>query len=387
MPKPTEEFRSASVFNVRDVLRELARPRLSGTPGAQEVAAIVRARFETLGYQIRDYPFAFSSIPGRFAVTAAGVVFLFGTLGAARLLYRGYAGVALSVLLLVAFLTAAIAVLSPSLTTMLPFRRVAGANMLASRPGVRPRYLLAAHLDSKSQPVPLAFRGPIILIAIIAWSAFVVLAVLALLDPVWLMPRTTTLLAVVCFLAAVLLIFCWADNRSPGALDNASGLATLLGVAQAIDGMNDVGFLITDAEELGLVGARDIARKLDPVIGIINVDGIDDSGGFVILEKFGIPPRHIAPHLAAALLAASAELDVPAHRRNVPFGLLLDHIPLAQRHLPAVTLMRGTLASLRRVHRPTDSMDALTGAGVESAVTLLQRALIILHSQPSGPSL
>jgi Zn-dependent M28 family amino/carboxypeptidase len=185
----------------------------------------------------------------------------------------------------------------------------------------------------------------------------------------------------------VLLIFCWSENRSPGALDNASGLATLLGVAERDAAHTDVAYLVTDAEELGLMGARAIARKLDPVIGVINIDGVDDAGTFYVLEKFGLRPRHIAPHLVAATLTAASDMDVPARRRNVPFGLLLDHIPLARVHLPAVTLMRGTTRSLRRVHRPSDSMDNMTGSGIEPAVELISRSLQILRSTPAGPSL
>ncbi|MGQ0561110.1 MAG: M28 family peptidase, partial [Gemmatimonadota bacterium] len=137
----------------------------------------------------------------------------------------------------------------------------------------------------------------------------------------------------------------------------------------------------------GLVGARAIARKLDPVIGVINVDGIDDDGAFYILEKFGMPPRHIAPHLVAAALRAATEMDVQARRRNVPFGLLLDHIPLARVHLPAITIMRGTMRSMRRVHRPADSMQSMSGRGIDTAVDLVSRALRILRETPAQPSL
>lgn len=371
--------------NLRDLLRELARPRITGSKGAAEVAELIRARFSSLGFQIRDYPFTFSTIPGRFSVTAAGVVFLIGTLGAAALLNGSHPGVALCVLLLVLILVGGIAVLTPLLNGMLPFARVNAANMLAHKPGARPRYIVMAHLDSKSQPVPLAFRGPAIILGIVTWIAFVIFCILGVLDAVWIVPHITTLLAVLCFIAGVVCIFCWVDNRSPGALDNASGLATVLGLAERNRDAGEIAYLITDAEEMGLVGARDIARKLDPVIGVINVDGVDDDGPFHIMEKFGFPARHIAPHLAAALLTSAAEMDVPAHRRNVPFGLLLDHMPLARRHLPSVTVLRGSLKSMLRVHRPDDSMDRLSGAGVESAVALIDRALKILRAEPAGP--
>ena len=373
--------------DIKTLLRELARPRLTGSSGAQEVRDILRARFTALGFQFKDYPFSFSTIPGRFSVTVAGALYLLGTLGAAAMLNMKAPGIALSILLLVMFVVGAIAAMAPSLSAIIPFKRVSTANMLAFKPGSRPRFLLVAHLDSKSQPLPLAFRGPAMLLGIITWIALVIFTILGLLDAVWLLPRITTLLSVLAFLSGVLCIFCWVDNRSPGALDNASGLAALLGVAEQNRDVGEIGYLITDAEEMGLAGARDIARKLDPVIGIINVDGLDDVGPVQILEKFGMPPRHIAPHLVAALLAAAEEMSVPANRRNVPFGLLLDHIPLARRHLPAVTVMRGTIGSMLRVHRPGDSADALNGKGVESVVALLNRALAILRSTPAGASL
>ena len=366
---------------MKDLLRNLARPRLTGSQGAQEVADIVHEHLVKLGYQIQDYPFTFSTWPGRFAVTLAGVVFLAGSLGAAALLNMRHPGVALVILLVSLLLAGAIAVLTAPLTNMLPFGRITGNNMLAAKPGATPRYIFMAHLDSKSQPIPLAFRGPAIILALLAWIAFVVFALLGLLDPVWIRTDITTVLGVVSFIAGVLLVFCWVENRSPGALDNASGVATVLGIAEAERDRDDVAFLITDAEELGLVGARAVARKLNPVFGVINIDGVDDDGPVYVLEKFGVPARHIAPHLVASILQAAEKHDLPAQRRNVPFGLMLDHLPMARADLPSVTVMRGSFASLRRVHRPADSMDNMTGSGIETVVRMLRDALAQLREQ------
>jgi hypothetical protein len=373
--------------DLKALLRELARPRMTGTEGAHEVAEIARSRLNALGFQVHDFPFIFSTLPGRFAVTAAGVIMLLGTGLATWLLIQGHPGVALVLLLVVLLLCGALAALTPLLTHMLPFGKVTGVNLLAKKPDSRPRYIVMAHLDSKSQPLPLAFRGPAIVIALVGWAALAMLSVLGLLDPVYLANRIITPVGVAALIASVLLVFCWVENRSPGALDNASGLATLIGVAERAADMDDVAYLITDAEELGLVGARTMAARLDPVIGVINVDGIDDHGTFYILEKFGIPPRYIAPHLVAATLTAAAEMDVPARRRNVPFGLLLDHLPLARKRLPAITVMRGSMKSMRRVHRPADSTDSMSGHGIESAVRLIRRALEILRSTPAAPNL
>ncbi|HEY0809022.1 MAG TPA: M28 family peptidase [Longimicrobiales bacterium] len=364
---------------MKDLLRALARPRLTGSKGAQEVADIIHERLTELGYEIQDHPFTFSTWPGRFAMSIAGLIFLAGTLGAAALLNMRHPGMSLVILSVALLIVAAITVLTPVVTNILPFGRITANNMFAARPKAIPRFIFMAHLDSKSQPVPLAFRGPAIILALLAWLAFAIFATLALLDPVYIRPEITTLLGVIAFIAGVLLVFCWVENRSPGALDNASGVATVLALAESEKDRDDVAFLITDAEELGLVGARSIARKLNPVFGVINIDGVDDSGPIYVLEKFGVPPRHIAPHLVAAILSAADAQQIPAQRRNVPFGLMVDHLPIARADLPAVTVMRGSFASLRRVHRPADNMDRMSGTGIETVANVLRDALARLR--------
>ena len=102
------------------------------------------------------------------------------------------------------------------------------------------------------------------------------------------------------------------------------------------------------------------------------------------MEKFGIPPRHIAPHLVASILQSADAMQLVAQRRNVPFGLMLDHLPFARAHLPAITLMRGSFASLRRVHRPADSLDHMSGRGIDTAVQLLRASLALLRQEAAA---
>jgi hypothetical protein len=367
-------------FNARDVLLALAKPRMTGSAEAAAITADVKARLESLGYEVREASFEFSTWPGRFGVSAAGAAYLIGALLGAGFLYQGHPGVSLVMLLTVTLIVAAIALLARPAMNILPWGRVKGANLVAQVAGSRPRYFLMAHRDSKSQPVPLAFRGPAIVLGILTWLALAIAAALALFDPIWSRPDVSIALGAAGVVAGTILVFCWVDNRSPGALDNASGVAALLGVAEREAAAGDVAFVITDAEELGLVGARAVASQLPPSFGVINVDGLDDQGSFHVVERFGWPKkRGAAPHLAAALLSAAAKLDQPARRRDVPLGLLLDHIPVVKAGTPALTLMRGSLSSLRRVHRPADNLDQLSGKGVEDGVRLLCDALAHLR--------
>jgi hypothetical protein len=369
-------------FDAGDALRTLSLPRLTGSQHAQMISAELHDRFESLGYQVHDQRFVISTWPGRFAVSLAGFCYVVGGLLAAGVLWAGHPGISVVLLLTVLFVVGAIAVLVKPAMLIIPFGRVEASNLIATVPGKRPRYYLMAHRDSKSQGIPLAFRGPAIVLGIITWIALLALSLLVLLDPVFNKPTLIVVLGTAATVAGALLFFCWVENKSPGSLDNASGVATLLGVAEREVQSGDVAFIVTDAEELGLAGSRAVAASLPPSFGVINVDGIDDEGRFYIIERFGWPRKQgSAPHLAAALLGAAAAQDHDAQRRDVPIGLLLDHMPIVTAGTPAVTLMRGTLKSLSRVHRPADNLSSLRGTGVTSAVALVSAALQLLRNQ------
>ncbi|MBI4408819.1 MAG: hypothetical protein HY561_03865, partial [Gemmatimonadetes bacterium] len=92
-----------------------------------------------------------------------------------------------------------------------------------------------------------------------------------------------------------------------------------------------------------------------------------------------------APHLSTALVSAARALGHRAERRDLPLGMLVDHMAFTEAGLPAVTLMRGRIRSLLRVHRPADRADRLTGIGAAAAVAVVAGALELLR-RASGTS-
>jgi hypothetical protein len=369
-----------SGFDTAAVLREVAKPRLTGSRGARETAETLRACFAALGYDVQDREFTFNPWPGRLGITVAGAIYLIGSLAAAGLLYADNPFAAVAMLLIVLVVVGLIGLFARPAIDALPLGSQPGMNMLMQKPGSRPRYIIMAHRDSKSQPVPLAFRGPAIGIGVVTWLALLVAALLHTARP--LPGGVILLLGALAAVAGLVLVFCWVDNRSPGALDNASGVVAALGIAAREADAGDVAFLITDAEELGLAGARAAAPHLPPVFGVINLDGLDDEGNFYVLERFGtLRKQGLAPHLAAALLQEADARGEPADRRDLPFGIPVDHIPIVRAGTPALTLMRGSLKSLRRVHQPADNLDSLSGDGVNRAIELVCGALARLRAQ------
>jgi hypothetical protein len=390
MPFDIEDVRTrleglvvAEPARLRRRVAALARPRMSGSRAAVDVERELEARFDDLGYEAERFPFSFSSWPGRYGLSVAGGLLAVAGAAGAALILAGLPGAALSALVLgMAGALAPLLLLGPALDR-LPYGRIQTRNHLFRRPGSRPAWVLMAHRDTKSQRIPTLIRSAAIGAAAVAW---IVLVVLGLVwyggDPF----RSTTLTAgagILLFLAGAVLALSWSADRSPGALDNATGLAALLEVAED-NHTGDVAFLITDGEELGLAGARAVARLLPPVQGVINVDGLDDHGTFYVAEGYGWRRQGSAPQLAAALLTAGAALDLPVSRRPLPRTTPVDHLPIAEAGVPAVTLLRGDWRSLLRVHRPADRADRIDGGGAAAGATLLRAAMRILRDSEPG---
>src|SRR5690606_32557402 len=120
-------------------------------------------------------------------------------------------------------------------------------------PGDAPVWLMA-HLDSKSQPVPIAGRA-----AAISLTALLLGAALVYAAAQWAGLATGAhwlAFTIAGVLVALPIIATTVGSRSPGALDDASGVATVLLAAAALPRDRACGVCLTSAEELGLAGAR-----------------------------------------------------------------------------------------------------------------------------------
>jgi hypothetical protein len=255
----------------------------------------------------------------------------------------------------------------------LPTERRGSTNLVGTRGSDAPRVWLVAHLDSKSQPVPMLARVAGVAGSGLAWGAAVTVAAAQLIG----VPVTGAwnVVAIVGVAAALPVIGSVIGNRSPGALDNASGVVTvLLAAAGELDVPalpENVGVLLTSGEELGLAGARAWARGARPTLAI-NVDSVDDRGPLAVLTRGGVSPA------MRAALAREPGVVV----RRVPPGVLVDGIALADAGFDTLTVSQGTLATLARIHTPRDTLAALGGANVIGAARLVRR--LAMHALCDG---
>lgn len=405
----------ADTVSARDAVRALSIPRATGTEGAARVERWLRLRFERLGYETRILPFEFSTVPGRWGITVLAATLVVGVLASAGMLVAGRPLAALAALAVPAVAAASAVRGSSGWIYSLRWGREEGRNLAFTRPGARVRYLFAAHRDSKSQPTSTAARlsaGSVTAVAGAVLGLFVIHGTLRVLAGVlggWAESRIPALLldsageifgpllalevppvlvvavAAVAAAGGVVLALAWAGNESPGALDNATGVAALLRLAERLAHRDDVGFLITDAEELGLAGARAVASEITSALGVFNLDGLDDDGPIHVIERYGFPRRGRAPHMAATLMATADGLDLDIERHDAPLGILLEHSAYSDAGVPSLTLLRGRRGALRRVHRPADRPEHIAGRGVASVVALLEGTLHLLDAGRAAP--
>jgi len=111
----------------------------------------------------------------------------------------------------------------------------------------------------------------------------------------------------------------------------------------------------------------------------INFDGIDDAGVLTAMYTGARP----AP-LLATLRGAAAGLGVALRDRRLVPGILVDAVALTDRGWQTVTLSRGTLATLARIHRPADRADRLSGHGVAEAARVAAAAVMDIHHAGEG---
>ncbi|MDQ3130742.1 MAG: M28 family peptidase [Acidobacteriota bacterium] len=141
------------------------------------------------------------------------------------------------------------------------------------------------------------------------------------------------------------------DTIYNGALDNASGIAQVLAIAEAITKLPKAEqprrsqvFLFTTAEEQGLLGAEWYAQKpifpLDKTAANINIDG----GNFYGLTRnygaLGAERSNLEP-IVNETLKSRGMTFLPDNRPEQGYFFRSDHFPLAKVGIPALSIRSG----------------------------------------------
>lgn len=312
-----------------------------------------------------EHEFDYSQFPGRWATPSAGLVIPLMATTVVILRFRVdwwpfAAGATTAVLIGLALFIARRGVLD------FPFARATGVNLEATRgPGRdEPVVWLIAHIDSKWQPVSMLARVAGVIVVAASLVGLVVGLVFS--------PEMVADCLAALWIGAMPLMFSVVGDRNHGTLDNASGVVTVLDAIAALPATTSVGVLITDAEELALAGATAWARGRAPGIAL-NCDSVDDDGDLVVMFS-RVAPRALVSSLGRAASKSGERIRTI---RLIP-GILTDSVALANAGWQTVTLSRGTVRTLGRIHTSRDSLATMDGRGIDGAARVLARAVMEL---------
>jgi hypothetical protein len=354
-----------------ELLAQLAAgPRFTGSENESKARRLCSTLLEREGLSVSEREFDFSEFPGRYGAPLIGFLWLITALVTRHVFLRpGGSGPAMAVLWIGLAISVAVGTwLARHGTARFPRMKSRSANLVASRGD--PQVWLVAHLDTKSQTLPMIARIVTLMTAAVALG---VLALLVALE--WLAtaagrepaaPAIIPIVAMIAAIATVPIILCFVSDRSPGALDNASGVIAVILAAGLLRTRPDLGVILTSGEELGLAGARAYAQSAGKWAIALNCDTIDDAGRFLCMGR-----RTTGGSAASALMRAAARGRVPLRVRGMIPGLLADSIAFADAGWDAVTLSRGNIGTLAHVHTSSDTCERLNGTGIAKAALLL----------------
>ena len=326
-----QEFESRRAFEHLDKLAYEIGPRLAGTRGDRMASDYIRGQFEGCALKTRVQEFKF--VPRVAWAKATALLF---TAAFIALLFIP-TGLSLVVWL-------AVIVIWRSLDKIMLKRGSRNIIALAGTKKAKKRVAIMAHYDSASCMVSYKlylFVRFAFLPALIIVAAIVAARVLGILQG-WII--LWSILAIV-FLPISVSMFILASSRrvSPGADDNASGVAVMLEVARVAaespPADTELFFIASGAEEQGLVGTGKLvaSKALPGDTPVLNLDGVGVGPHTYVIEGNGILRRRRTSPQLNQVLANSIKGAGLGPRLWWAALARHDHIPFVQAKMRATT--------------------------------------------------
>jgi Zn-dependent M28 family amino/carboxypeptidase len=326
------EFEPRLAFEHLDKLAYEIGPRLAGTRGERQAAEYIRKQLEGYGYQVKVQEFRFVS---RAARTRVKAVLLLAAFIASLFLSAQY-----SIITFVAAL---------SLFYVVPraMPKYGSQNIIGTIGPKKPKkhVLISAHYDSARCVVSHRLNIFLRLALPPTICAFAICLFARLLGVVAMDWRLLWAFFAPVFFPLTVGMFISTSSRhiSPGANDNASGVAVMLEVARVAAGSPDeaeVTFVAFGAEEQGLEGSSAFVKGQKVVgekIVVLNLDMLGAGKQPFIVEGNGLLRRtKTPPQLNEVLMDCCRRVGL---KPRLWWASLAghDHIPFVRAKVPATT--------------------------------------------------
>ncbi len=242
------------------------------------------------------------------------------------------------------------------------------------------------HYDTKSQSVASLWRVVFIGLAgtgILAWLVF---SLIVQVDTVMNGQTTrlymigkigTTVAFVIATIGALGTASIRVGNKSPGALDNASGVGICMALAKYFQNNplddTEIHIGIFTGEELGLYGSQEYVKKYEDQYqkrnGInLNFDGVKTPIKYLTRIGSVDLSEKKYQYYYDLLVEASKQSSVEIKPFSIPFGVWTDSLPFAKRGFCSTSII--SLMGASYVHRKGDSLDKLEAKALDDCTDL-----------------
>jgi acetylornithine deacetylase/succinyl-diaminopimelate desuccinylase-like protein len=169
---------------------------------------------------------------------------------------------------------------------------------------------------------------------------------------------------------------------TPGANDNASGVAVVLELARRFIRKplphTELLLVFPGAEEVGNTGIRAWLRARRPALEpestlVINLDAVGSSGHLAVAQREGLTSRLGEQDVSMALNAA-AELGITLQPIGIPNTT--DGAVLKRSGLPTISLLSSADGWISHLHRDSDCIENVDWRTVEDAVCLTEHLAV-----------
>jgi hypothetical protein len=172
----------------------------------------------------------------------------------------------------------------------------------------------------------------------------------------------------------------------PGADDNASGTAVVIGLARAFAAGGGAArtliFAAFAGEEMGLLGSSFYTKQppipLERTVAMLNLDMV----GRLRDGKILVAGVETAGEWPGILRAAARGLPLTLVMRGDGYGPS-DHTAFALRERPVLFFFTGPHSDY---HRPSDTPEKIDAAGLQQVATLVYRTAAALAGEPAAPA-
>jgi hypothetical protein len=355
-----------------------AMRRLAGTPGEALAQEYIRGAGRDADIEMHDEDFAYTELPLKLALPAMCLIIgSISVMGSLAYLW----GTSLVLIPGAALLVAVYFGFKWSST----FEKFASkgskhsVNLVGRIPGIEPRgtVMLSAHYDSKSQIMPVILRASFFMIgfatAILLGLTLVAVGILKAGGHGFLGSHIGFFISLVPPALMLGLILNVTGNRSPGALDDASGVAVILEAGRVLAGSPlhnfDTVVAAFGCEEVGLCGsisyllAHEDELRRRPFF-MLNFDmPFTSSGNLMLNTGFEFPPVRTSMRLNETARRVGKAMGVKVSGGYLPVGAGADHMPWVKHGFEAT----GLVSAATNIHSSRDSLDKVNREGLRRA--------------------